>query len=268
MALTEVTPKRPEGATTTTTTQLGWWAVSILTIVMLFFVWWWLTLGIKVVKPLYFPNPYSVWETFMRMHQRIWFHALATLLRVMVSWGIGSFLGIIVGLLMVRSRLIESALSPIIEGLRPVPPVALIPLVIIWFGIGDSGKIFLTSLACFMVLVVNTVVSARNVNPVYVQAAKSLGASETKIYLTVVLPAIVPELLSGFRIGIALAFAITVAAEFMGAEYGIGYLIMQASRTLNTEVVVIGTFIIGIEAFAIERLLKIFSDYITRWTEK
>jgi taurine transport system permease protein len=248
--------------------ELKWWSVSMLTVLILFFVWWLLTSGIKLVKPLYFPSPAAVWATFLQMHQRIWVHALATLIRVIVSWLIGSCLGIITGLLMVRSRLIESALSPIIEGLRPVPPVALIPLVIIWFGIGDSGKIFLTSLACFMVLVVNTAVSARNVNPVYIQAAKSLGASETKIYLTVVLPAIVPELLSGFRIGIALAFAIAVAAEFMGAEYGIGYLIMQASRTLNTEVVLIGTFIIGIEAFVIERLLKVCSDHITRWTEK
>jgi taurine transport system permease protein len=248
--------------------EAKWWGVSLLTVVILLFVWWLVTSGFKLVKPLYFPSPAAVWATFWQMHQRIWVHALATLVRVIVSWFIGSFLGIVVGLLMVRSRLIESALSPIIEGLRPVPPVALIPLVIIWFGIGDFGKIFLTSLACFMVLVVNTAVSARNVNPVYIQAAKSLGASETKIYLTVVLPAIVPELLSGFRIGIALAFAIAVAAEFMGAEYGIGYLIMQASRTLNTEVVLIGTFTIGIEAFVIERLLKICSDHITRWTEK
>lgn len=261
-------PARRSPADLTALSQLKWWGVSTLTVLMLFFVWWLVTSGIRVVKPLYFPSPAAVWETFLQMHQRIWAHALATLIRVLISWLIGSFLGIIVGLLMVRSRLIESALSPVIEGLRPVPPVALIPLVIIWFGIGDSGKIFLTSLACFMVLVVNTVVSARNVNPVYIQAAKSLGATETKIYLTVVLPAIVPELLSGFRIGIALAFAIAVAAEFMGAEYGIGYLIMQASRTLNTEVVVIGTFIIGIEAFLIESLLKVCSDYITRWTEK
>ena len=248
--------------------QLRWVGVSLLTLVVLFFVWWLLTSGTKLVKPLYFPAPSSVWETFLLMHQRIWSHALATLIRVVVSWMIGSVLGIIVGLLMVRSRFIRSILSPVIEGLRPVPPVALIPLVIVWFGIGDSGKIFLSSLACFMVLVVNTVVSANNVNPVYVQAARSLGASKTKIYLTVVLPAIVPELLSGFRIGIALAFAITVAAEFMGAEYGIGYLIMQASRTLNTEVVLIGTFIIGIEAFLLEKLVKGSSDYFTRWTEK
>ena len=250
------------------TEQLKWVGISLFTLLVLFFVWWLLTAGIKIVKPLYFPAPSSVWETFLQMHQRIWVHALATLIRVVVSWLTGSLLGIVVGLLMVRSRFVQAILSPVIEGLRPIPPVALIPLVIVWFGVGDNGKIFLTSLACFMVLVVNTVVSAKNVNPVFVQAARSLGASETKIYLTVVLPAIIPELLSGFRIGIALAFAITVAAEFMGAEYGIGYLIMQASRTLNTEVVIIGTLIIGLEAFLLERLLQVCSDYITRWTEK
>ncbi|MBV9672149.1 MAG: ABC transporter permease subunit, partial [Verrucomicrobia bacterium] len=96
----------------------------------------------------------------------------------------------------------------------------------------------------------------------------SLGASENKIYLTVILPAIVPELLSGGRIAIALAFAVTVAAEFMGAEYGIGYLIMQASRTLNTEVVLIGTVVIGIESFALDRSLRLATNYITRWTER
>jgi taurine transport system permease protein len=267
MSSADLTAKR-RGTNTKSWEELSWVGVSLLTLAVLFFVWWLLTSGTKLVKPLYFPTPNSVWETFLQMHQRIWSHALATLIRVVIGWSIGSFFGIIMGLLMVRSRFIRSILSPIIEGHRPVPPVALIPLVIVWFGIGDNGKIFLTSLACFMVLVVNTVVSSNNVNPVYIQAARSLGASETKIYLTVVLPAIVPELLSGFRIGIALAFAITVAAEFMGAEYGIGYLVMQASRTLNTEVVLIGTFIIGVEAFLLERLVKVCSDYITRWTEK
>jgi taurine transport system permease protein len=267
MPATSQTAKK-EGTDAQSLGQLGLTVISLITLIVLFFVWWFLTAGIKIVKPLYFPSPHSVLETFLQMHQRIWIHALATLVRVVVSWLIGSFFGIVVGLLMVRSRIIRAILSPIIEGLRPVPPVALIPLVIVWFGIGENGKIFLSSLACFMVLVVNTLVSSRNVNPVYVQAARSLGASETKIYLTVILPAIIPELLSGLRIGLALAFAITVAAEFMGAEYGIGYLIMQASRTLNTEVVIIGTLTIGLEAILLEQFLKVCSEYITRWTEK
>ncbi|MBV9390877.1 MAG: ABC transporter permease [Verrucomicrobia bacterium] len=242
--------------------------MSLLTITILLFVWWFLTSGIKLVKPLYFPSPSSVLRTVAIIHQKIWFHAAATLIRVVVSWFIGSSLGVAVGLVMIKSQIVRAILSPIVEGMRPVPPVALIPLIIVWFGIGESGKLFLSGLACFMVLVVNTIVSAGNVNPIYIQAAKSLGASENKIYLTVILPAIVPELLSGGRIAIALAFAVTVAAEFMGAEYGIGYLIMQASRTLNTEVVLIGTVVIGIESFALDRSLRLATNYITRWTER
>jgi taurine transport system permease protein len=242
--------------------------LSLLTIVILIFLWWFLTSGIRVVKPLYFPSPSSVLQTLVRIHQKIWLHAGATLARVIVSWSLGCCLGVVVGLIMVRSQVTKAVLSPVVEGLRPVPPVALIPLVIVWFGIGENGKIFLSGLACFMVLAVNTIVSAGNVSPIYIQAAKSLGASENQIYSTIILPAIVPELLSGGRIAIALAFAVTVAAEFMGAEYGIGYLIMQASRTLNTEVVLIGTFVIGVESFVIDRLLRSGTNYITRWSER
>ena len=248
--------------------QRPWSTLSLVTIIFLLCLWWLLTSGIHAIKPLYFPSPEAVLQTLEVMHQKLWLHALATLLRVVASWCIGCSLGVLVGLTMVRSSTFRSLFSPIIEGLRPVPPVALIPLVIVWFGIGESGKLFLAGLSCFMVLVVNTIVSARNVSPVYIQAAKSLGASDNEIYSTVILPAIVPELLSGGRIAVALAFAVTVAAEFMGAEYGIGYLIMQASRTLNTEVVLIGTFVIGIEAFVLDRLLQQVTHYITRWTEK
>lgn len=186
---------------------------------------------------------------------------------MLFSWAIGSTLGVAVGLAMVRSRIVFYALTPLIEALRPVPPVALIPFVILWFGIGDSGKLALGSLACFMVMVVNTIVSANNVNPVYGRAARSLGAAEGQVYRTVILPAIVPELVSGLRIGSALAFAVVVAAEFLGADAGIGRLIMQASRTLNTAVVLIGTIVIAVEAVVVDRCIKIVSARITRWSE-
>ena len=101
--------------------EAKWWGVSLLTVLILLFVWWLLTSGLKLVKPLYFPSPAAVWATFWQMHQRIWVHALATLVRVIVSWFIGSFLGIVVGLLMVRSRLMESALSPDYRGASSRP---------------------------------------------------------------------------------------------------------------------------------------------------
>lgn len=229
--------------------------------------WWLLTDVTGTIPPLYFPAPSEVVSSLTRVLSSLWSDAAATLLRVVISWLVGSSIGVVIGLAMVRSRVLFFALTPVIEGLRPVPPIALIPFVILWFGIGDSGKLFLGALACFMVMVVNTIVSANNVSPVYGRAARSLGAEEGQVYRTVILPAIIPELVSGLRIGSALAFAVVVAAEFLGAEHGIGRLIMQASRTLNTPIVLIGTIIIAVEAVLVDRLIKVVSARITRWSE-
>jgi ABC-type nitrate/sulfonate/bicarbonate transport system permease component len=194
--------------------------------------------------------------------------AWSTFARVLVSWVIGSLLGIAVGLAMVRSRIVHAAVAPLVEALRPVPPIALIPFVILWFGIGESGKFFLGALGCFMVMAINTIVASKNVPPVYQRAARSLGATQNQVYRTVVLRAIVPQLFSGLRIGAALTFAVVVAAEFMGAESGIGALIMLASRTLNTPVVLLGTIIIGLEAFILEQAIRLLSRSLTSWVER
>lgn len=239
--------------------------ISVLTVVALLILWWVLTTGTQTIDKLRFPTPESLWLALTTLNTQLLGDAVATLVRVLVSWIGGSALGVAVGLLMARSRWIFSVLNPIIEAVRPVPPVALIPFVILWFGIGDSGKIFLGALACFMVMVVNTAVACGNVPPVYLQAAESLGASRSQVYRTVVLPAIVPEILSGFRIGSALAFAVIVAAEFQGADAGIGRLIMQASRTLNTPVVLLGTVVIAIMAVLLDLAISRLSAFLTRW---
>lgn len=241
-------------------------ALSTAVVVALVVVWWVVTSGTGAVKPLYFPTPESVWDALTTLGTRLLADAGATLARVLVSWVGGSALGVAVGLAMARNRWVMYALTPVIEALRPVPPVALIPFVILWFGIGDDGKIFLGALACFMVMVVNTTVAVGNVPPVYLQAARSLGAGRGRVYRSVVLPAIVPEILSGFRIGSALAFAVIVAAEFLGADAGIGRLIMQASRTLNTSVVLLGTVVIAAMAVLLDTAISRLSARITRWS--
>jgi len=247
--------------------QLTGLAVGGGVIVTCLLAWWVLTDVTEIIAPLYFPAPSEVSSALAQIGETLFSDALATLLRVLASWLVGSIIGVVVGLAMVRSRTLFFALTPIIEAVRPVPPVALIPFIILWFGIGDSGKLVLGALACFMVMVVNTIVSAGNVNPVFGRAARSLGAKEGQVYRTVILPAIVPELVSGLRIGSALAFAVIVAAEFLGAEAGIGRLIMQASRTLNTPVVLIGTIVIALEAVAVDRLIKTVSARLTRWSD-
>jgi len=248
--------------------QRLWPAVSLATLVIVFSIWWTLTSGLKVIPPLYFPRPESVAERLADLRTVIVGDALWTLGRVVGSWLLGSAMGVTIGLLMIRSRLAFFVLTPLVESLRPVPPIALIPFVILWFGIGETGKVFLAALGCFMVMAINTIVAARNVPPVYLRAARSLGASENTVYRTVILPAIVPQLVAGLRIGAALAFAVTIAAEFMGAEAGIGALIMLASRTLGTDVVLLGTIIIGLEAFGLEQLIRLISDRATAWAER
>jgi taurine transport system permease protein len=242
--------------------------VSVGTIVAVLILWWVLTSGLNVLKPLTFPSPEEVWTAVTDLRGQLLDDALATLERVLVSWVGGAALGVLVGLAMVRSAIARHILTPLIEALRPVPPVALIPFVIVWFGIGDSGKIFLGALGCFMVMVVNTVVAAGHVAPNYVRAARSLGASENQVYRTVILPAIVPELVSGLRIAAALAFGTIVAAEFIGAESGIGARIMLASRTLDTGVVLLGTILIGLLAFLLEQAIRLINAHVTRWAER
>lgn len=242
-------------------------AISAITMLTVVFIWWMLTSVTKAVKPLWFPTIESVVQTAVIMKEQLLFHALATLARVVSSWLIGSVIGVIVGLVIFSSKTLHSILNPLIETLRPVPPVALIPLVLVWFGIGDSGKIFITALACMMIMVVNTYVACGNVAPVYVQAAQSMGASKRSIYLKVFLPAIIPEIMSGARISIASAFGVVVACEYMGAKYGVGYLIMQASRTLKTSTVILGTIVIGVEAFLLEGILHKISKVNTKWKE-
>lgn len=240
--------------------------LSVVVVVTLLLLWWILTTGTETIGQLYFPSPESVWLAVTTLNTQLVVDAWATLVRVLISWVGGSILGVGVGLVMARTRWVFYVLNPVIEAVRPVPPVALIPFVILWFGIGDNGKIFLGALACFMVMVVNTTVACDNVPPVYAQAAQSLGATPNQVYRTVVLPAIVPEILSGFRIGSALAFAVIVAAEFQGADAGIGRLIMSASRTLNTSVVLLGTVVIAVMAVLLDQLISRLSAYITRWS--
>jgi len=248
--------------------QRLWPLASLGTLLVVGCIWWLLTSGLSIVKPLYFPAPVEVISSLIRLGPSLLADGMATLMRVVVSWMLGSALGVLAGLVMVRSRIAYFILTPVVEALRPVPPVALIPFVILWFGIGDSGKIFLAALGCFMVMAINTIVAADNVAPVYLRAARSLGASQNQVYRTIILPAIGPQLVGGLRIGAALAFAIVVAAEFLGAKNGIGTLIMLASRTLNTPVVLLGTIVIGLEAFFLERVIRWFSLRLTSWAER
>ncbi|MCY3720470.1 MAG: ABC transporter permease [Anaerolineaceae bacterium] len=243
-------------------------AVSLVSILLLLVTWYLVTTEWELVSSLKLPSPDRVLDTLVQVRATILRQALVTFYRVGISFLAGSALGVLVGLVMSRFRIVFALLEPVIEALRPIPPIALIPFFILWFGIGMFGQVLLAGLGCFMVMVVSTIEAVRNVPRIYIQAARSLGAGQDHIYRTVILPAIVPELIAGWRVALALAFGLMIAAELMGAQEGIGFMIMVARRSLNTQTILLGIIIIGMEAALADRLLYLFTRRLTRWTER
>ena len=240
--------------------------VSFLSVLTVIAIWYVLTNSI--VEKLYFPSPKDTISVVGRMKGVLLEYFFATMYRVVVGMLIGAFFGILCGIAMTWNKWINSVLDPLIEGFRPIPAIALIPFFILWFGIGDLGKLILTAIGGFTVMVVTTIEAVKNVPPIYIMAARTLGADSWAIYRTIILPAITPTLIGGLRVTIALSFALVIAAEFMGAQSGLGYLIMLARRTLQTDAILVGIIIIGITSWIVDRMVRILGDYLTRWAPR
>ncbi len=239
-----------------------------VSVIFVLLLWGILTLT-GLVKSLYLPSPVQVIGAF---HDVGLFplvkHTLATIFRVIIGFSSGSLLGIFLGLLMSYSSIAENLLYNIIESWRPVPPVALIPFFILWFGFSEFGKILLVAIGCALIMVVNTYEAVLNVRPIYKRAAYSLGANELGVFKTVVIHAIIPELKSGLRISLASSISLVIISEFMGADYGLGYLINISKITFSTQTIFLGIIIIGFISWFLDFILTRTIDRLTLWQEK
>jgi ABC-type nitrate/sulfonate/bicarbonate transport system permease component len=172
-----------------------------------------------------------------------------SLRRVIAGFAIASVLGITLGALMARSRLIETALDPLIELFRPVSPLALFPLFILWFGIGEESKIFIIAFSCMFPIILNTYAGVRSIDSNFFRASRSLGASPWEIMRTVVLPGSLPQIFTGLRIGWGIALIVIIAAEMIGAVRGIGYMVLDAQQTFRIPRVFASIVVIGALGF-------------------
>ncbi|HEV3156268.1 MAG TPA: ABC transporter permease [Candidatus Baltobacteraceae bacterium] len=227
----------------------------------------WFLLTPRFVRDLMFPSPASVWQSVTTLGWELPWHAAATFARVLLGWGSGVPLGIFMGLTMSWNARVHAVAHTVIEGVRPLPPIALIPFFILWFGLGMFGQVLLIALGCFMVLTVNTYTAVRNIPQVYLRAGVTLGAPRLALYQSVILPAILPSLVGGFRIAAGLAFGLALASEFMGAQSGIGFLMMVAERTLNTNTILLGVIIIAVESYLFDLVIRHVSAHLCRWTD-
>jgi ABC-type nitrate/sulfonate/bicarbonate transport system permease component len=170
------------------------------------------------------------------------------------------------GIAMGWSRVVNEQLDMLVEVLRPIPPLAWIPLSILWFGIGDTQNQFIIFLGMFFPILLNTIAGVKNIEPNLVHAAQCLGASEFKILWRVVLRASLPSIVTGIRVGLGVGWMALVAAELVGANSGLGFLINDARTVLRTDYVIVGMMTIGVVGLLIDRGLRGLGRWAMPWS--
>ncbi len=226
------------------------------------------------MEPLYLPAPEKVWERTVKIANEgfrnftLAEHLGYSLFRVIVGFLLGALVGIPLGYAMGLSNWFRGWFDPIVEFMRPVPPLALIPLVIIWAGIGESGKIILLFLAALWIMAIAARSGVSGVKISKVHAAYSLGANKKQIMRYVIIPNSLPEIFTGARVAMGVCWGTVVAAELVAAEQGAGMMIMTASKFQNTDIVIMGIILIGIIGFGIDMLMRWAERVLVPWKGK
>jgi ABC-type nitrate/sulfonate/bicarbonate transport system permease component len=220
----------------------------------------------ELVRPIFIPPPEAVWKSLLGMYKLLPKAILTTVAMTLTGFGIGVAFGTISGLVMAYSKTIRNLLGTVFDFTRPVPVFALIPLFILWFGIGRAPQIALIALGTSVILGVTTLEAIRNVPVIYIRAALTLGADRQKIYLSVIVPYIIPHLIGAIRVAAAASWGLDVAAEFMGSQAGLGYLIILQQTYLRTAGIILLVIIYSILAVLMDLLIARLEVRITRWT--
>lgn len=251
--------------------------------IALLVVWQWLS-TMSIVNPKILPAPTAVlakwWEYLLpfetydptKSSYLAWIFsgelihdAYASLYRVVVGFLIGAVLALPLGLMMGASDRVYKLFNPLIQIFRPIPPIAFIPLSILWFGLGNPPAIFLIVIGAFFPILMNTIAGVRQVDGIYIRAARNLGATQTTMFLRVILPAATPYILTGARIGVGTAFIVVIVAEMIAVNNGLGYRILEAREFFWSDKIIAGMFSIGLLGLAIDAAMNRLNNHLLRW---
>ena len=255
----------------------------LLVPIVLLALWQWLS-SQAIVNPMILPAPTKVlakwWEYLMPaqaydpatsgylawMFSGEMIHdAYASMYRVTVGFVVGAILALPLGLVMGANDRVYKLFNPLIQILRPIPPIAFIPLSILWFGLGNPPAIFLIVIGAFFPILMNTIAGVRNVDGIYIRAARSLGAGQATMFLRVILPAATPYILAGMRIGVGTAFIVVIVAEMIAVNNGLGYRILEAREFFWSDKIIAGMFTIGLLGLAIDTGMNRLNNHLLKW---
>lgn len=229
---------------------------------------WWAVTAKELIDPLFLPGPSDLWDSFQAMKEQLPGALRATVTMTLAGFALGSAFGVVSGLAMAYSRVIRELFGLIFDFLRPVPVFALIPLFILWFGVGRAPQIALIALGTSVILGVTTIEAIRNVPPIYIRAALALGADRRRVYRTVIVPSILPHLIGAIRVAAAASWGLDVAAEFIGSQEGLGYLMIIRQAYLDTAGIVVVVLIYSCLALVLDWVIRQMQERLLRWTER
>ncbi len=245
----------------------------------------WQLLSIQgYVNPLILPAPSAVlvrWYQYLapmepydpaKMSYAVWVFsgelihdAYASLYRVVVGFLIGAGLALPLGLAMGANEKVYKFFDPLLQVLRPIPPIAYIPLAILWFGLGNPPAIFLISLGAFFPVLMNTISGVRHVDGIYIRAARNLGADRATLFLRVILPAATPYILTGARIGVGTSFIVVIVSEMIAVNNGLGFRILEAREFFWSDKIIAGMLSIGLLGLGIDTGMNRLNAYLLKW---
>lgn len=244
--------------------------LTIATWIAIFLLWYIIT-KLQIFSPTLVPSPNRVWNTFLSILKSgynrvsIWMHLGASFKRLFLALGLAILTAIPIGLLSGYFSKIEAIIDSVVEFYRPLPPLAYYTLLILWFGIDDKSKVVLLFLAGFAPIYLACVSAVRKINEDYILSAKSLGAKQKQIFFRIVLPACLPEIFTGVRTAFGVSYTTLVSAEMIAATSGIGWMVLDASNFLKSDVIFVGILIMGLTGILIDAVLRFLEKRIVFW---
>lgn len=244
--------------------------ISSGTVIFMFAAWYAVT-ATGLANELFLPGPSSVWAAFVKAATKgyqgstLLEHVGVSLYRILAGFGLACVVGIPLGIAMGVSRVVRAAFNPLIEFYRPLPPLGLYTLLVMWLGIGEESKLALLFLAGLPGIIIATIQAVSNIDPVYVRAARSLGSSRRDLLLHVYLPGAGPTILTGMRISLGFVYTVLVAAEIVAATAGIGWMIWDAAKFLLSDVVIMGLIVLGVTGVLLDLTMRTIGRLMMPW---
>ena len=224
----------------------------------------WAVLSRLLLNTTLLPSPGAVLETLIRLTASgaIFQHTGTSLGRIFLSWALAAVVAIPLGIAMGRSERMDRFVRPFVELFRPISPIAWIPLAVLWFGIGLSGKVFIIFIGSFFPALLNTIAGVKGVPPIFITAAKTFGCSPIQLTTRVCIPAALPTIATGLRISFGTAWMTIIAAEMVASRSGLGYMIIDGMEILRSDIVIVGMAVIGLLGFFFDAVFRSIEEWL------